>query len=54
MARIQSQHHPSAHPPNDPMDVFDGYLFKGRNSILFDDEDVSEDGLEAVLTLCQQ
>ncbi len=23
-----------AHPPNDLMDVFDGYSFKGRNSVL--------------------
>jgi len=33
----------SVHPPNDLMDVFDGYSFKGRNSILLDDEDVSEE-----------
>jgi serine/threonine protein kinase len=33
----------SAHPPNDLADVFDGYSFKGRNSILLDDEDVSEE-----------
>ena len=36
----------SAHPPNDLMDVFDGYSFKGRNSVLLDDEDVSEEGEE--------
>ncbi len=33
----------SAHPPNDLMDMFDGYSFKGRNSVLLDDEDVSEE-----------
>lgn len=33
----------SVHPPNDLMDVFDGYSFKGRNSVLLDDEDVSEE-----------
>ena len=32
----------SIHPPNDLMDVFDGYSFKGRNSVLLDDE-VSEE-----------
>ena len=36
----------SAHPPNDLMDVFDGYSFKGRNSVLIEDEDVSEEGEE--------
>jgi hypothetical protein len=33
----------SIHPPNDLVDVFDGYSFKGRNSVLIDDEDVSEE-----------
>ena len=33
----------SIHPPHDLMDVFDGYSFKGRNSVLIDDEDVSEE-----------
>ena len=34
----------SAHPPNDLMDVFDGYSFKGRYSVIIDDEeDVSEE-----------
>jgi hypothetical protein len=34
----------SVHPPtNDLVDVFDGYSFKGRNSVLIDDEDVSEE-----------
>ena len=33
----------SAHPPNDLVDVFDGYSFKGRNSVIIDnEEDVSE------------
>ena len=40
----------SIHPPNDLMDVFDGYSFKGRNSVLLDvdDEDVSEEEEEEV------
>jgi hypothetical protein len=33
----------SVHPPSDLVDVFDGYSFKGRNSVLIDDEDVSEE-----------
>ena len=34
----------SAHPPNDLMDVFDGYSFKGRHSVIIDnEEDVSEE-----------
>lgn len=34
----------SAHPPSDLMDVFDGYSFKGRHSVIIDDEeDVSEE-----------
>jgi hypothetical protein len=37
----------SAHPPSDLMDVFDGYSFKGRNSVIIDDEeDVSEEEQE--------
>jgi len=34
----------SAHPPNDLVDVFDGYSFKGRRSVIIDDGgDVSEE-----------
>jgi len=34
----------SAHPPNDLVDVFDGYSFKGRHSVIVDNEgDVSEE-----------
>ena len=34
----------SVHPPNDLMDVFDGYSFKGRHSVIMDnEEDVSEE-----------
>jgi hypothetical protein len=34
----------SIHPPNDLADVFDGYSFKGRHSVIIDDEeDVSEE-----------
>jgi serum/glucocorticoid-regulated kinase 2 len=34
----------SVHPPNDLMDVFDGYSFKGRHSVIVDnEEDVSEE-----------
>jgi serum/glucocorticoid-regulated kinase 2 len=29
----------SVHPPNDAMDVFDGYSFKGRHSVIIDDEE---------------
>jgi serum/glucocorticoid-regulated kinase 2 len=36
----------SAHPPIDLADVFDGYSFKGRNSVLLEDEDVSEEDEE--------
>ncbi|KAH8987732.1 kinase-like protein [Lactarius hatsudake] len=38
----------SAHPPdNDLVDVFDGYSFKGRHSVIIDDEEeVSEEGDE--------
>jgi hypothetical protein len=35
---------PSAHPLNDLMDVFDGYSFKGRRSVIIEgEEDVSEE-----------
>jgi len=34
----------SVHPPNDLMDVFDGYSFKGRHSVIIEDEEgVSEE-----------
>lgn len=34
----------SAHPPDDSVDVFDGYSFKGRHSVIIDDEEeVSEE-----------
>jgi serum/glucocorticoid-regulated kinase 2 len=33
----------SAHPPEDLMDVFDGYSFKGRHSVIIDDEVLSEE-----------
>jgi serum/glucocorticoid-regulated kinase 2 len=36
----------SAHPPEDLMDVFDGYSFKGRHSVIIDDEVLSEEGEE--------
>ena len=39
-----SQSHSSLiHPPNDLMHVFYGYSFKGRNSVLLNDEDFSEE-----------
>lgn len=34
---------PSVHPEEDDVDVFDGYSFKGRHSIIMDDEDEEED-----------
>jgi len=38
----------SVHPPEDLMDVFDGYSFKGRHSVIIDnEEDVSEEEEEA-------
>ncbi|KAI9444542.1 hypothetical protein H4582DRAFT_2108450 [Lactarius indigo] len=37
----------SAHPLDDLVDVFDGYSFKGRHSVIIDDEEeVSEEGEE--------
>jgi serum/glucocorticoid-regulated kinase 2 len=36
----------SAHPPNDLVDVFDGYSFKGRHSVIIDDEEEVSEGEE--------
>jgi serum/glucocorticoid-regulated kinase 2 len=33
----------SSHPPDDLMDVFDGYSFKGRHSVIIDDGVLSEE-----------
>ncbi|KAI0297577.1 hypothetical protein B0F90DRAFT_1811056 [Multifurca ochricompacta] len=33
----------SAHRPDNSVDVFDGYSFKGRHSVIIDDEEESED-----------
>jgi serum/glucocorticoid-regulated kinase 2 len=33
---------PSVHPADDTVDVFDGYSFKGRHSVLLDDDDDGE------------
>ena len=39
---------PSVHPlEDDTVDVFDGYSFKGRHSVILDDEDEEEDGDES-------
>ena len=36
---------PSVHPvEDDSVDVFDGYSFKGRHSVIMDDEDEDGDG----------
>ena len=35
---------PSVHPDENGVDVFDGYSFKGRHSVLMDDEDDEESG----------
>jgi serum/glucocorticoid-regulated kinase 2 len=37
---------PSVHPEDDSVDVFDGYSFKGRHSVIIDDEEESGEDTE--------